>query len=118
MIIFRFLICTIIAILAFAISCAAAFVSAGVAADVSEQFKSLQCFGGLGLMFGLLYVFAPGSLLAFVLGGLRFRGWAVEGRSGIPRFSRHTETVVLWLAYSGAIGFVTFWVRQVLHDLR
>ena len=63
------------------------------------------------------YVACVAVAAAFVLCGIRFRKWAVEGRLGVPRFSRHAETVVLWLVYSGAVGFVVFWIRQALRHL-
>lgn len=59
---------------------------------------------------------ATGSLL-FVLGGMRFRRWAVDDRPGIPRFSSHVETIVLWLLYSGVVSFAIVVVRQTLREI-
>ena len=71
--------------------------------------------------------FEPASLWAwillsiglplFVLGGLRFRGWAVEGRPGVPRYSRHLETIFLWLVYSGSISITIVIVKQAMRRL-
>ena len=38
--------------------------------------------------------------LICVLGGFRFRRWAVAGRDRIPRFSQTMETIVCWSVYS------------------
>ncbi len=65
----------------------------------------------------LVYLIYAAVAVAFVFGGMRFRNWAVEERLGIPRFSHHTETIMLWLVYSSTIAFVVFWVRQVLHEI-
>ena len=42
----------------------------------------------------------------FVMGGLRFRRWAVENRVGVPGYSTNTETIMLWLIYSVGISIV------------
>jgi hypothetical protein len=55
--------------------------------------------------------------LCFVLGGLRFRSWAVEDRAGIPRFPSHVETVLLWLVYSVSIAIVIIVFKQTLRHL-
>ena len=57
-----------------------------------------------------------GALL-YVRGGMRFRRWAIEDRAGIPRFSIHTETVMLWLVYSAVVAVVIVVVKQVLRHL-
>ncbi|MHA7839718.1 MAG: hypothetical protein ACX98W_19815 [bacterium] len=57
-----------------------------------------------------------GALL-FVRGGLRFRRWAVEDRVGIPRFSIHTETIMIWLVYSAVVAVAIVVVKQVLREL-
>jgi len=64
----------------------------------------------LGLV-GLLVGF-----VVYALGGLRFRRWAVAGRSGQPRFPETLETVLLWLVYSLAISFLIVAVLQLLRD--
>lgn len=56
-----------------------------------------------------------GALL-FITGGLRFRRWAIEDRSGIPRFSASVETILLWLLYSGVISVLIVVVRQSLRS--
>lgn len=48
------------------------------------------------------------ALLA-VLGGFRFRRWAVAGRPRRPRFSKTTETIVCWGLYSLFVSFCVFW---------
>ena len=58
-----------------------------------------------------------GGCLLYVLGGLRFRRWAVDDRPGIPRFSSHVETIVLWLLYSGVVSVGIIVVRQTLREL-
>lgn len=61
-------------------------------------------------------VLTPSALL-FVFGGLRFRHWAIDGRSGIPRFSNKVETVLLWLLYSGAVSVGIVVVKQTLRHV-
>ena len=63
-----------------------------------------------------IMLLALGALL-YVLGGIRFRRWAVDERPGIPRFSSATETIVLWLLYSGAVSFAIVIVRQSLRHI-
>ena len=55
--------------------------------------------------------------LCFVMGGLRFRRWAVEGRVGVPRFPDVVETVLIWLVYSALIASTIVLVKQVLRHL-
>ena len=57
------------------------------------------------------------GLLLYILGGLRFRRWAVEDRAGIPRFSNHVETVILWLIYSVGLSIAIIVIRQTLRHL-
>lgn len=52
--------------------------------------------------------------LLFVLGGLRFRRWAVEDRPGIPRYSQRVETIILWLVYSGGVSLCIIVLRQTM----
>lgn len=59
---------------------------------------------------------ALGALL-FVLGGVRFRAWAVDERPGIPRYPRAIETVLLWLVYSSVVSVAIIVVRQTIRDL-
>jgi hypothetical protein len=56
--------------------------------------------------------FAALSLALYVVGGFRFRRWAVEGRPGVPRFSPQVETILLWLLYSSAIAVAVVVLRQ------
>jgi hypothetical protein len=53
----------------------------------------------------------------FVLGGLRFRRWAVEDRPGIPRYSANVETIMLWLIYSLGVSIGIVVIRQTLRHL-
>ena len=53
----------------------------------------------------------------FVVGGVRFRRWAVDDRWGVPRYSRTLETMLLWLLYSGFVASVIVVVRQTLREL-
>lgn len=55
--------------------------------------------------------------LLFVIGGLRFRRWAIDDRPGIPRFSNQVETIILWLVYSGAVSVGIVVVRQTLRHV-
>lgn len=59
---------------------------------------------------------AAGSVL-YIVGGLRFRRWAVDERPGIPRYPRSIETVLLWLVYSGVLSVAIIVFRQTLRDL-
>ena len=59
---------------------------------------------------------ALGAVL-FVMGGVRFRRWAVTDRPGIPRYSASVETVMLWLVYSVGISTGIVVVRQSLRHL-
>ena len=63
-----------------------------------------------------IMLLALGALL-YIMGGIRFRRWAVDDRSGIPRFSSATETIVLWLLYSGAVSFAIVILRQTLRHV-
>ncbi|MFK7894867.1 MAG: hypothetical protein AB8G23_03465 [Myxococcota bacterium] len=68
------------------------------------------------LPLGLAIAGAIGFAL-FLLGGLRFRRWAVEDRPGIPRYSETGETVFLWIVYSGLIALIIVLVRQTMRHL-
>ena len=57
------------------------------------------------------------GLPLYVVGGLRFRGWVVEDRPGVPRYSRHLETIFLWLVYSGSVSIVIVMVKQAMRRL-
>ena len=52
----------------------------------------------------------------YVVGGLRFREWAVDERPGIPRYPRAVETVLLWLVYSTVVSVAIVVVRQTIRD--
>ena len=65
---------------------------------------------------GLSVAAAMGFAL-FVMGGLRFRRWAVEDRPGIPRYSETGETIFLWTVYSALIALLIILVRQTLRHL-
>jgi hypothetical protein len=54
--------------------------------------------------------------LICVLGGFRFRRWAVAGRDRIPRFSQTMETIVCWSVYSLLVSFCVFWGSHWLFD--
>ena len=54
------------------------------------------------------------GLTLYVLGGIRFRRWAVADRWGVPRFSHSVETVLLWLVYSTAVSIAIIVARQTL----
>lgn len=54
------------------------------------------------------------GLALYVLGGLRFRRWAVADRWGLPRFSHSVETVLLWLLYSSVVSVAIIVARQTL----
>jgi hypothetical protein len=41
----------------------------------------------------------------------------VEDRIGIPRFSSHTETIVLWLLYSTVVSVGIVVAKQTLRHL-
>ncbi|HEB89403.1 MAG TPA: hypothetical protein ENI85_07515 [Deltaproteobacteria bacterium] len=57
------------------------------------------------------------GLVLYVVGGLRFRRWAVEDRPGIPRFSNHVETIILWMLYSAGLSIAIIVIRQTLRHL-
>jgi len=57
------------------------------------------------------------GLVLYVVGGVRFRRWAVEDRPGIPRYSANVETIMLWLVYSVGISIMIVVVRQALRHL-
>ena len=61
-------------------------------------------------------VSAVGTVL-YIMGGVRFRRWAVEDRAGIPRYSPNVETVMLWLVYSVGISIVIVVIRQTLRQI-
>lgn len=52
----------------------------------------------------------------YVLGGVRFRRWAVDERPGIPRYPQAVETVLLWLIYSGVVSIGIVIIRQTIRD--
>lgn len=54
------------------------------------------------------------GLTLYVLGGIRFRRWAVADRWGVPRFSHSVETVLLWLVYSTVVSIAIVVARQTL----
>ena len=54
------------------------------------------------------------GLALYVLGGIRFRRWAMADRWGVPRFSPSVETVLLWLLYSTAVSVAIIVARQTL----
>ena len=56
------------------------------------------------------------ALALYVVGGVRFRRWAVDGRPGVPRFSPSVETILLWLVYSGVLSIAVVVVRQTLRE--
>lgn len=51
-------------------------------------------------------------LLLSILGGFRFRRWAVTGRERVPRFSQTAETILCWGIYSMLVSFCVFWGRH------
>ena len=53
----------------------------------------------------------------YVAGGLHFRRWVVEDRPGVPRYSRHLETIFLGLVYSGSIAITIVIVKQAMRRL-
>lgn len=53
----------------------------------------------------------------FVVGGMRFRRWAVEDRPGIPRYSETGETVFLWAIYSGLVALTIVLAKQTFRHL-
>ncbi|MCP4035744.1 MAG: hypothetical protein GY944_12655 [bacterium] len=55
-------------------------------------------------------------ILLCVLGGFRFRRWAVNGRPRIPRYSETVETILCWSIYSVFISFCVFWGRNCLYE--
>ncbi len=56
------------------------------------------------------------GLVLYVVGGMRFRTWAIDDRTGVPRYPRGVETVLLWLVYSGVVSIGIVVVRQTLRD--
>ena len=44
-----------------------------------------------------------------VLGGFRFRRWAVAGRTRVPRYSPTVETIACWAVYGAFVAFCVFW---------
>ncbi len=69
---------------------------------------------GWGIAGALALVVAA---VGFVVGGIRFRRWALEGRIGTPRFPAHVETVLVWLVYSVGVALVIVLTKQVLREL-
>lgn len=59
---------------------------------------------------------AFGTVL-YIVGGIRFRRWAVEDRAGIPRYSPNVETIMLWLIYSAGLSIIIIVVRQTLRQI-
>jgi hypothetical protein len=57
------------------------------------------------------------GLPLYVMGGLRFRRWVVEDRPGVPRYSRHLETIYLWLVYSGTVSIGIVMLKQAMRRL-
>ncbi|MFO0689631.1 MAG: hypothetical protein U0900_13065 [Myxococcota bacterium] len=53
----------------------------------------------------------------YVLGGIRFRRWAVEDRAGVPRYSTRVETIFLWLLYSGVVSISIVVLKQMMRRL-
>lgn len=62
----------------------------------------------------LLALLAGGAL--YVVGGLRFRRWAVDDRPGVPRYPQPVETIFLWLVYSAVLSFAIILFLQTLRD--
>ena len=54
------------------------------------------------------------GLALYVMGGIRFRRWAVADRWGVPRYSESVETILLWMVYSGAVSVAIVLARQTL----
>jgi hypothetical protein len=73
-----------------------------------------MAFDPTALLYVGLVMLAAGL---FVVGGVRFRRWAVEGRAGVPRYSANVETILLWLVYSVGISIAIVVVRQTLRHL-
>ncbi len=65
----------------------------------------------LGNLVGLAYCVGAA---VFINCGVRFRRWVVDDRPGIPRFSSHVETVLLWLIYSTAVSAGIVVIKQTL----
>ena len=66
----------------------------------------------------MLLVLAAGSaLLAWAAGGVRFRRWAIQARTGKPRFPEPIETILLWLVYSAGVSAIVALALQVLRAL-
>ncbi len=55
------------------------------------------------------FLFQIVIVLLAVLGGFRFRRWAVEGRTRVPRYSHTVETILCWGIYSVFVSFCVFW---------
>ena len=64
-----------------------------------------------------IWILLAAGLPFYVAGGLRFRRWAVEDRPGVPRYSMHLETIVLWMIYSGMISMGIVLVKQAVRRL-
>lgn len=64
-----------------------------------------------------IWITLVAGLPFYVAGGLRFRRWVVEDRPGVPRYSMHLETVVLWLIYSGMVSTLIVMVKQAMRRL-
>jgi len=57
------------------------------------------------------------GVVLYIVGGIRFRRWAIEDRPGIPRYSPNVETIMLWLVYSVGISITIVVIRQTLRQL-
>ncbi len=57
-------------------------------------------------------------ILLCILGGFRFRRWAVTGRDRVPRYSETVETVLCWGIYSVFVSFCVFWGRHWLFEFQ
>ena len=69
----------------------------------------------ISAIFSLLLT-AVGTAL-YIMGGVRFRRWAIEDRPGVPRYSPNVETIMLWLIYSGGISIAVIVIRQTLRQI-
>lgn len=55
-------------------------------------------------------------VLICMLGGFRFREWAVSGRERVARFSPTVETILCWSIYSLVVSFCVFWGRNWVYE--
>ncbi|MDP6978671.1 MAG: hypothetical protein QF570_08725 [Myxococcota bacterium] len=58
------------------------------------------------------FLFQIVIVLLAVLGGFRFRHWAVARRDRVPRYSETVETILCWGVYSLFVSFCVFWGRN------